>query len=681
MNNSTRHLHTSRYTLHLFLRDVMFGVLLTIFCVISPAQQARAFDVEFYAGNDIFYYDPTDCDKPTGGDTTGAANMAGNDNIEKIFNFLYTKYVESGAPPDKAKIMAAGAVGNIAHESAGGQPDIIQGGRHSKNPADAGGGGYGLIQWTPGKKLLTRMEQAGISGDPSTLETQLAVIWWLSTNTSETSVKNMVKDYPNNANDPRQAADYYERTMEGAGKPMMSERYKHAEAAMKLTPSGAPATDSSSADSSSCECGEESQQNNAGAIVLDPGHSGTNNQPTYDKETNLQIGEYPNPAEMKQVFETAEKVKKTLEGKGYKVMMTKEKVDDTKTFRDRVDVANKNNAALAVSIHNTPGQFGSESVSWVTPQEVGRYRVNKDGKQVKFEDKAVADKSLEYSKKMVEARTKAEGGAQLHPLNFAARGGYIAPGNIAMVQLLSKVPWVYNEVGQSGFNSDKYAEGIANGIMAAIPASGGGVSGATSGATSGSTSGSATSGATSGAASGAATSGAASEPTTDSSSSGGEDCGSTGGNGDIVATAEAEVAKNVREYDANVLKYTTGRREAWCADFVSWVYKEAGTPMDKGPYKDNPWQHPSVLEMQSYFKANHTYFPVGSQTPQPGDVAFYIGGQTPDGGSTRHVNIVHSVQGDTMTTIGGNESNQVKKSTRKIKLGASSLVGFGRLKK
>ncbi len=95
------------------------------------------------------------------------------------------------------------------------------------------------------------------------------------------------------------------------------------------------------------------------------------------------------------------------------------------------------------------------------------------------------------------------------------------------------------------------------------------------------------------------------------------------------------------------------------------------------------WRRASVLDLQSMYKnsPNYKYFNVGSDTPQPGDVAFYIGSQTPDGGSNRHVNIVIEVNGNTMTTIGGNESNKVKKSTRKISVGSQGLVGFGRIVK
>jgi hypothetical protein len=48
---------------------------------------------------------------------------------------------------------AAGVMGNMWAES-GFNPYIVQGGGTSMNPAAAGGGGYGLVQWTPGSKLI-----------------------------------------------------------------------------------------------------------------------------------------------------------------------------------------------------------------------------------------------------------------------------------------------------------------------------------------------------------------------------------------------------------------------------------------------------------------------------------------------------------------------------------------------
>lgn len=152
----------------------------------------------------------------------------------------------------------------------------------------------------------------------------------------------------------------------------------------------------------------------------------------------------------------------------------------------------------------------------------------------------------------------------------------------------------------------------------------------------------------------------------------------------IIKIAEQELAKNVHEYDSNTLKYTTGRQEPWCADFVSWVLKEAGVPFTAGGY--HGWQIPGVLSMQAWFKAGKngsTYIPAGSGRPQPGDIGFYIGAQNPDGGgSTEHVNIIIAVSSDgkTMTAIGGNQSDRVTKRVQSTARGANSLAGFGRIK-
>lgn len=166
------------------------------------------------------------------------------------------------------------------------------------------------------------------------------------------------------------------------------------------------------------------------------------------------------------------------------------------------------------------------------------------------------------------------------------------------------------------------------------------------------------------------------------SSGGNSSCsGSSASGGSIAEVAERELKKNggTPEYGGSIKEYTLGREEAWCADFVSWVYKESGQPFTDGPYGGG-WQHPSVSNLQDWFKEKHTYIPVGTQPPQVGDVAFYIGAQTPDGGSSSHVNLVIAVNGDSMSTIGGNEGDTIKKSERKIALGENSLVGFGRLK-
>lgn len=71
--------------------------------------------------------------------------------------------------------MAAGVMGNMWAES-GFNPNIIQGGGASMNPAAAGGGGYGLVQWTPGAKLIPYLHGAAptIQSEIQALAAQLS---------------------------------------------------------------------------------------------------------------------------------------------------------------------------------------------------------------------------------------------------------------------------------------------------------------------------------------------------------------------------------------------------------------------------------------------------------------------------------------------------------------------------
>lgn len=203
-------------------------------------------------------------------------------------------------------------------------------------------------------------------------------------------------------------------------------------------------------------------------VVLDPGHSGTDKQgKEIDPITKLYIGDSSNTPEKDQVWDTSERIKKILEDKGYTVAVTKKSANDYQNFRQRANFANNKKAQIVVSLHNTPGRFGSADTGWVTPQKLGGYRTNTEGKKISFDNSDIASKSQSYAEKILEERKKAEGGVQMHDLDFQNRSG-LSPGNLSVVQLLATVPWVYNEVGQTGYSSEKYAQGVANGIMAAI---------------------------------------------------------------------------------------------------------------------------------------------------------------------------------------------------------------------
>ncbi|HVW23022.1 MAG TPA: N-acetylmuramoyl-L-alanine amidase [Candidatus Saccharimonadales bacterium] len=218
-------------------------------------------------------------------------------------------------------------------------------------------------------------------------------------------------------------------------------------------------------------------------IVIDPGHSGDDIHDN-DPQTGLYDHDYPNEPEMTEVFDVAQKVQDKLQADGYKVIMTKQSVNDDVSFRERADVANQANADLALSIHDShdtswQNMYGSGDGGQVYVQAVGDYRQNKPGmgvgnKKVKFMDNDVAKKSQEYGQIFADQRTKDEDHkVSVAPENFNGRDG-LPSGNIPMVQLFAAVPWVYNEVGAphgklSAAELDKYAKGIIDGVEKSVP--------------------------------------------------------------------------------------------------------------------------------------------------------------------------------------------------------------------
>jgi N-acetylmuramoyl-L-alanine amidase len=247
-----------------------------------------------------------------------------------------------------------------------------------------------------------------------------------------------------------------------------------------LTPTGGQAfTDAgTSADENACDQPCDAQA--SGDIVLDPGHSTPDKQGEQDVETQLRVGDNSGaPGERAAMQKTADKVKTDLEKAGYKVVMTKTKADEYVDLRKRAEIANRANAALAVSFHYDGGhEFGE----WgqIYPQQVGltRYNGSKQNPSASkiFDLADVAKTSQEYAQIFKTERTATEGHTpDVTQANFDTRGPKYSSGNIPMVQLFSKVPWIYNEVGGKGFNDaaiNKYAEGITNAIKKAVKPSG-----------------------------------------------------------------------------------------------------------------------------------------------------------------------------------------------------------------
>lgn len=140
--------------------------------------------------------------------------------------------------------------------------------------------------------------------------------------------------------------------------------------------------------------------------------------------------------------------------------------------------------------------------------------------------------------------------------------------------------------------------------------------------------------------------------------------------------AQARIVELVRaEHDAQRpgAFYSEGVTEPWCADFVSWVLREAGLPL-KNPNSGH-WRIPGVYTLQEHFQAEGRYEPAdGSYQPAVGDVVLYEGVI----GVGQHTNFVVAVDGDAITTVGGNELGKIR--VHEVDWPSDGAVtGFGRL--
>nr|WP_314141380.1 CHAP domain-containing protein [uncultured Rhodococcus sp.] len=118
--------------------------------------------------------------------------------------------------------------------------------------------------------------------------------------------------------------------------------------------------------------------------------------------------------------------------------------------------------------------------------------------------------------------------------------------------------------------------------------------------------------------------------------------------------------------------YAEGIDEAWCADFVSWIMKEAGLPLSN-PHSGS-WRIPGVYTLQEYYQAQGRFEAVGDYTPSVGDVVLYDNTSW----AGQHTNVIVAVEGDEAITVGGNEAGRIRVHTLHY-ASDSGVVGFGRL--
>lgn len=116
-------------------------------------------------------------------------------------------------------------------------------------------------------------------------------------------------------------------------------------------------------------------------------------------------------------------------------------------------------------------------------------------------------------------------------------------------------------------------------------------------------------------------------------------------------------------------RYSNGRREPWCANFVAWSFRQAGTPLP-----GNQRSLAGVQYMENQMKRNNMFH---RGTPQPGDIIFFANRGGSDAGSGRHVGIVERVENGRVHTVEGNSSNSVRR--RSYDLNNARISGYGRV--
>lgn len=149
--------------------------------------------------------------------------LTGSSNEERVWNF----FIKKGLSPKQT----AGVMGNISVES-GFDPENIQNPAGTTKDPSGLSAGWGLIQWTPGSKIIGLLKTANINTPVYELSTQLNLVWWHMNNSSPTGYKNMYESYKN-ITSVEEATQFYESSMEGARIPHMDVRIQRANEALR----------------------------------------------------------------------------------------------------------------------------------------------------------------------------------------------------------------------------------------------------------------------------------------------------------------------------------------------------------------------------------------------------------------------------------------------------------------
>lgn len=124
--------------------------------------------------------------------------------------------------------------------------------------------------------------------------------------------------------------------------------------------------------------------------------------------------------------------------------------------------------------------------------------------------------------------------------------------------------------------------------------------------------------------------------------------------------------------------YSEGVAEPWCADFVSWIMREAGAPVSNP--NSGYWRIPGVYTLEEYYTLAGRFSPrPEGHIPQVGDVILYDAGS--DFGE--HSSFVVASHGESIITVGANKRGRDPKGYVTIdtvnRFSAPGIIGYGRL--
>ena len=446
--------------------------------------------------NGTSFYDPTDTGTCSTGSGTASTILSGADIKAKVYSFL----TQNNFTP----IQAAGIMGNMAHEDASFDPTLYEGGNHTQTPERAPQKGYGIVQFTPTDKIINYAES--VNKPVYELATQLEFL--LKQLNGELTGASAGNNETQAGKDVRSTTTIEDATRAFQGDNQIGGRFPGYErpsseshtladrissAKNILTTYGGGSTspavsgDVPTSAASACACSASNTDvvtNTANNIVvLDPGHSPKQSQPSIDTATNIVTTDYDNHPEMEQMFTAAQAISTKLTAAGYKVILTKNAVNDYVDLKERAEIGNRAKANVGISLHTTPGTPASSNALYYP--KVGEYRFTADGaKSAPYNNDQLAATDASYAKTMAEARIAAEG----NPVKYGSYGDLVgmrslkdAPplmqkGNVLTTDYFAKVPWIYSEIAQdAGSNGvsvaglQAYVNGIVTGVEKILP--------------------------------------------------------------------------------------------------------------------------------------------------------------------------------------------------------------------